>query len=263
MKKKQEDSNSYGKILLILDNAPSHVAADELNAVNKDIVVMYLPPNVTALIQPMDQGVIEAAKKIYKRSLARRLLLQDDKISLTQFLKKLSLKDCCEMIAAAWEEVKSSSLQKAWNNVIQLVEPSEHDTIEEDTNESLLNINIISNMRVSEAEFEDWLHEDETNQTSELLDDDHIVSLVRQKDNENHIEENFDSLVEADDENQTVEVKTEFISKTVHDVLTGIKTAYTWFETQPECTMNDLIVLNKVRNLAEKKAYRDFCLNKI
>lgn len=224
---------------------------------------MYLPPNVTALIQPMDPGVIEAAKKIYKRSLTRRLLLRDDKIPLTQFIKQLSLKDCCEMIAAAWEEVKSSSLQKAWNNVIPLVKPSEHDVIEEDTNESLLNINMISDMRVSEAEFEDWLHEDEANQTSEPLDDDHIVSLVRQKDKENHIEENFDGLVEADGENQTEEVQTEFISKTAHDVLTGIMAAYTWFETQPECTMNDLIVLNKVRNLAEKNAYGDFCLSKI
>lgn len=54
MLKFQRESGNAGKILLLLDNAPAHPPAEELNAVNENVEVVYLPPNVTALIQPMD-----------------------------------------------------------------------------------------------------------------------------------------------------------------------------------------------------------------
>jgi len=44
-----------------LDNAPSHPSEEEL--MKRDIKAIFLPPNVTSLIQPMDQGVIEWLKR--------------------------------------------------------------------------------------------------------------------------------------------------------------------------------------------------------
>ncbi|XP_011706971.1 PREDICTED: jerky protein homolog-like, partial [Wasmannia auropunctata] len=44
--------------ILLLDNAPSHPSAEHLNAISERCQVKYLPPNVTLLIQPMDQGII-------------------------------------------------------------------------------------------------------------------------------------------------------------------------------------------------------------
>ena len=44
------------KVLLVLDNAPRHPA--QLGDFNSNVKVLYLPPNTTALLQPMDQGVI-------------------------------------------------------------------------------------------------------------------------------------------------------------------------------------------------------------
>lgn len=49
------------RAVLLLDNAPSHPSEKEL--VKEDIKVIFLPPNVTSLIQPMDQGVIEWLKR--------------------------------------------------------------------------------------------------------------------------------------------------------------------------------------------------------
>jgi hypothetical protein len=46
------------KAVLLLDNAPSHPNEDILKSEDGNIFVKYLPPNVTAMIQPMDQGVI-------------------------------------------------------------------------------------------------------------------------------------------------------------------------------------------------------------
>ena len=54
--------------LLLLDNAPVHPDASSLCTQDGNIKSMYLPPNTTAVIQPMDQGVLEAMKRRYKKS---------------------------------------------------------------------------------------------------------------------------------------------------------------------------------------------------
>ncbi|GFV12264.1 uncharacterized protein TNCV_1537601 [Trichonephila clavipes] len=70
-----------GKVLLTLDNAPCHPPIEILNAIGDDFDVMYLLPNVTVLVQPMDQGVIEKLKTICSKQVLWRLLLsENDKI---------------------------------------------------------------------------------------------------------------------------------------------------------------------------------------
>lgn len=49
------------KALLLIDNAPSHPDESVLSV--GEIKAMFFPPNVTSLIQPMDQGVISAFTK--------------------------------------------------------------------------------------------------------------------------------------------------------------------------------------------------------
>lgn len=41
------------KAILLMDNAPSHPDIDEV-AASGDIKCMFMPPNVTSLIQPLD-----------------------------------------------------------------------------------------------------------------------------------------------------------------------------------------------------------------
>lgn len=55
------------RAILILDNAPGHPV--ELSSEDKQISVMFLPPNCTPLIQPMDQHVIQAIKLHYRKNL--------------------------------------------------------------------------------------------------------------------------------------------------------------------------------------------------
>ena len=50
------------KALLLFDNCVAHPEKDEMVSDDGLIVAKFLPPNVTSLIQPMDQCVLEAMK---------------------------------------------------------------------------------------------------------------------------------------------------------------------------------------------------------
>ena len=69
--------------ILILDNCSAHPSEDELISEDGQIVAKFLPPNVTSLIQPMDQGVLECLKRLYPKSVLRELLSQTEIDMLT------------------------------------------------------------------------------------------------------------------------------------------------------------------------------------
>lgn len=110
------------KALLILDNCPAHPHARELSTRDGAITVMFLPKNVTALIQPADQGILETMKKIYRRKLLTTVLAEEnDNKSLPNVLKSLTVKDAVYMIGEAWNEVKPETCEKSWTKSTLLV----------------------------------------------------------------------------------------------------------------------------------------------
>ncbi|XP_033227960.1 jerky protein homolog-like isoform X1 [Belonocnema kinseyi] len=115
---RQKEDGITGKVILLLDSAPSHPSLEELNAINENFEVVCLPHNVTALIQPMAQGIIASTKKLYKKDLLTRLLLSEKSEGPVQFLKELDLPDFFGMLSLAWHAVESSSLQKAWKPLL-------------------------------------------------------------------------------------------------------------------------------------------------
>jgi len=62
------------KIILLLDNATSHVPLKEF----ENIKIHRLPPNMTANIQPMDAGIIHSFKCHYKSKFVKRLINNAD-----------------------------------------------------------------------------------------------------------------------------------------------------------------------------------------
>ena len=73
------------KAVLVLDNCPAHPNEEDLISDDGNIATLYLPPNVTFLIQPMDQGVLVALK--HRKKLLRRLLIENGNgASLIDFL---------------------------------------------------------------------------------------------------------------------------------------------------------------------------------
>ena len=66
-----KDQNLDNKAMLILDNASVHPV--ELGQLYLHIKNVFLPPNTTSLIQPLDQGIIANFKVFYLRSTLEKL----------------------------------------------------------------------------------------------------------------------------------------------------------------------------------------------
>lgn len=89
------------------------------------VKTLFLPANTTSVIQPMDQGVLEALKRRYKKQLLRHIILENDSSSLPipEIIKKLTIKDAVYWIARAWEEATAQSLAKSWNKLLVPASP--------------------------------------------------------------------------------------------------------------------------------------------
>ena len=88
------------KALLLLNNVPAHPDESALVRSDKAIKAMFLPLNTTPMIQPMDQGVLEAFKR---RSMLQKLLLEEQTgQSIIESVKKIDFNIC--MSADAWSD---------------------------------------------------------------------------------------------------------------------------------------------------------------
>ena len=78
------------KALLFLDNCHAHPPANMLRSADSKFCVMFMPPNTTSIIQPLDQRIIYSFKHHYRTDLVKEIVLSD--MDVTPFLKKFYLK---------------------------------------------------------------------------------------------------------------------------------------------------------------------------
>lgn len=104
------------KILLLVDNAPCHPK----NLEHANIKVLFLPPNTTSLLQPLDQGIISTFKSYYiKKSLKLILDLIEEKpnLTLSELWKQFSILDCVNITSQSIKELKTSTLNGCWKKL--------------------------------------------------------------------------------------------------------------------------------------------------
>ncbi|XP_064100870.1 tigger transposable element-derived protein 1-like [Macrobrachium nipponense] len=110
------------KALLILDNAPAHPPGleDDILEEFQFIKVLYLPPNTTSILQPMDQQVISNFKKLYTKHLFRRCfeVTENTNLTLREFWKDhYNIVICLRIIDLAWQGVRRRTLNSAWKKL--------------------------------------------------------------------------------------------------------------------------------------------------
>uniref|UniRef100_A0A8C5LYN1 DDE-1 domain-containing protein n=1 Tax=Leptobrachium leishanense TaxID=445787 RepID=A0A8C5LYN1_9ANUR len=77
------------------------------------VKVVFLPPNTTAVVQPMDQGAISNFKAYYLRDTFAQAIaaIDGDAVTLCDFWKSENILQCIRNIGSAWEEVTVFCLQ--------------------------------------------------------------------------------------------------------------------------------------------------------
>ena len=111
--------------VLLLDNCSAHPDAKEIVSDDGAIFAEFLPPNVTSVIQPMDQGVLQAIKKRYKKKLLRRMIIEDDLGgSIIAFLKSVNMKVVVDLVAESWDEIDQTTIRKSWRKIIPMTPSS-------------------------------------------------------------------------------------------------------------------------------------------
>ena len=121
----QEMEERHGEdflVLLTLDNCPAH--PPEIADHDPRVIVCFLPKNTTALIQPMDQGIIRNFKLRFHDKIYRDLIKHIDTVPISeegvnpmvQFYKDLTIYDTIKYTADAWfDGVKKSTMINCWH----------------------------------------------------------------------------------------------------------------------------------------------------
>ncbi|GBN11650.1 hypothetical protein AVEN_102852-1 [Araneus ventricosus] len=165
----QTHNNLGGADLLLLNNCPGHLFTEELCTDDGEISVMFLPPNTTALIQPMDQNVIKTSSwditSCFLRTFSMILC------TMKKTLKNVNLKDVVFSLANCWTFVSTLLINKLWKNLLPNFIDSE---VEEIQLASLVN-QLQNTNPMSNTEALQWADEsDDSLARNKILTDDEI-----------------------------------------------------------------------------------------
>lgn len=238
-----KNKNLPSKAVLLLDNAPSHPNAEIMSTPN--IKTKFLPPLVTSILQPMDQGVIECLKRRYRKKLVSTLLQHEDK-SLIESLKLINIKDVVYMAAQAWDEIPASTLVKSWEKLWPEVANNLEMSTDDCTTESLLHVlhQLPGGENIEETDLQELVQSDAAID-GEFYGDEEILHLV-QSDNLNPTE------TLSDDEDQAKEQ----VSKISHsDAQTALDTVLCYVEQQPCSSAVDIMCIQKWKEYAARNRF--------
>ena len=91
------------KIALIIDNCSAHPSISNLT----NVQILFLPPNTTSILQPMDQGVISSLKAHYRGRVVRLLCRALEK---KEPCPKISILQSVKILADSWEVVTKETI---------------------------------------------------------------------------------------------------------------------------------------------------------
>ena len=100
------------EVLLVIDNCSAHPKPETLSL--KATEVIFLPPNTSPVLQPLDQGVIKNLKVHYRSLILRSLMSHVDSGASEEF--SVSLLDAVCMLETAWNKVLPTTIMNCFHN---------------------------------------------------------------------------------------------------------------------------------------------------
>nr|XP_014352132.1 PREDICTED: tigger transposable element-derived protein 4-like [Latimeria chalumnae] len=232
------------KVLLFVDNCPVHPHIDNLQATT----MVFLPPNTTSKLQPMDQGIIKCLKQHYCRQLIQHMLScferkQDIVINFHQgitFAHRAWRKVSSKCISACFRKAGFViSGQTTDSNLVNY--PHHHPPHLSDEEDNLplsalksMWLEVQSKLHMSEnINLEDYVDVDTEVVIAEKPTDDDIVASVQQK-HSGQPEEESEDEVENEDEGTDLPK-----TRTFTEVLDSLSCLRDYVSTQAD--MSDLL----------------------
>lgn len=106
------------RILLFLDNAPVHFGPESGQYSN--IKLIFFPPNMTCLLQPLDAGIIRSFKVRARKHSTLKVLAQIEGVINVEYAaslaKKFTVLDALKFVSLAWNEVTAETIKACFSN---------------------------------------------------------------------------------------------------------------------------------------------------
>ncbi|GBM32354.1 hypothetical protein AVEN_76062-1 [Araneus ventricosus] len=98
---KKKMRNQARKVLLVLDNVACHAYGAQL----KNVKLLFLQPNTTSKVQPLDHGVIKCFEMEYRQCALRHVIARMDGCeSASELSKKIPVGDALDWIKTSWKK---------------------------------------------------------------------------------------------------------------------------------------------------------------
>lgn len=232
--------------LLLLDNAPCHPKDGELKSDDGLITVMCFPPNCTALIQPMDQNVINITKLYYKKSLLAHLIGSKGS-NIEEKIKAFTLRNAVCLLSNAWDQLPSDMIKKCWKKIMY---PKNHWTDEDNLPLSVIRAEVEreNSLLLSVSDYFQEIMPEETISNDEINE-----WIFENVDNgSNYCCENLDEVEEIDNSDENV-VEIPKLSRITHQTaIDSYNNCIQWAE-ENEMDLKDILVLQNHRESAVQK----------
>ena len=242
------DKKMEYKVLLLLDNAPAHPSCDKLTSRDGK------PPNTTSILQPLDQGVLEAMKQCYKKYLLHHVIIENSasSLSIPDIVKGVTIRDAVYWVSQVWNEISEVTIKKSWRKLIpssytEILCDSTGSTSSEAVEQSSGNENFVDlyqDLGYSEGDEEwqtpqDWLAEDFTDPGYQLMSDTEIIAEVTRDDIDSDPESDVEIVLQP--------------SVTHTQAFDAFQTALDWLEAQSDTDPSHLLLVRKWRDTAAQK----------
>ncbi|XP_025206204.1 tigger transposable element-derived protein 4-like [Melanaphis sacchari] len=184
------DSTLDYKIALILDNCTAHP-----NFSLKNFELVFIPPNTTSLIQPLDQGIIKAFKTFYRSDMRRQIIdaIDDGQGNGNDIATNMTVLQAIHMSHNAWMKVTTSCIVNCFKKS-GMVPITTNEALALDLPDVPVNI---SGLQIDKETFNEWLDVDKDLEVFQVMNDDEIAAeIVSHKEQGNDVEVHDEDEVE-------------------------------------------------------------------